>query len=275
MLDSFYKFLVNTNSELLMYTILLIFFFVESLIYPVCRLKKESLAEFGSNIVLIALHNLGKYIFLPQLIIIYKILFDYRVFDISWTMWGLFLTVILIDLIYYIYHRCMHKFSVLWAVHSVHHQPRFVNLSMAARLSFFNKALTYWFYLPLALIGVPISLLFVAGIIDAFFQALTHSRSFQLPKFFRKIFIDSRDHHLHHGSTTSLYNLNFGGMFSIWDYMLGTHSTKELSEKMDTAFDAGTIEYGIQGQDGDPRIVNNPILANLHPFLKLFVNKSN
>lgn len=271
MLDSIYQFLVSINSDVFMYTLLLIFFLIEVVIYPICRLQKESIAELGSNIVIIGLHNLGKYIFLPQLIYLYKFLFEYRIFDIPWSMWGLLLAVVLIDLTYYVYHRCMHHFPILWAVHAVHHQPRYVNLSMAARLSFFNKALTYWFYLPLALFGVPMNLLFVAGIIDAFFQAITHSRSFRLPKILRSIFIDSRDHHLHHGRSEKLYHLNFGGMLSVWDYIFKTHATNELSEQIDQAFATGSIDYGLQGEDGETRIVNNPILANWQPFKKLWI----
>lgn len=266
-------FMQTANIEAIMYGILFILFVVEAMTYSTHRLNKESLKELVSNIGVIFLHNLGKYIFLPPLVRIYNLLLKYKFFDIPWSFWGFLLSLVLIDFIYYIYHWCMHRFDIMWAVHAVHHQPRFVNLSMATRLSFFNKAITYWFYLPLAFLGIPPSLLFAAGLVDAFYQAITHSRTWRLPSFFRKFLIDSRDHHLHHGRTANLFNLNYGGMFAFWDHIFGTHALKRDSDQIDQEFLLGKVQYGLNEVDGSPGVVNNPIWANVQPFYKMLIKR--
>lgn len=262
--------LVQTNElQFYIYGLLLVLFFAESLAYPVLRLKRESLRELISNVVIILFHNLGKLVFLPPLVALYIGLLKFRLFEFGWSTFDFVVALVLVDFTYYVHHRSMHRIGVLWTVHAVHHQPRFVNLSMATRLSFFNKALTYWFYLPLALVGVPLSLLAFAGLVNGFYQALTHSRTLQLPSALRFFLIDSRDHHLHHSRAPEVYDQNFGGMFAFWDRLFGSRAEQTEIEKFDLAFADGTAEYGLPGEDGQPGVVNNPVWANLYPVLRL------
>ncbi len=262
--------LVQTNElELIMYALLLLLFLLESQVYSAMRLRAESLREFASNVVAILLHNLGKYVFLPPLVVFYLWLFKFRVFDFGWNTIDFLVALILVDLTYYVHHRSMHRIGLLWAIHAVHHQPRFVNLSMATRLSFFNKALTYWFYLPLALVGVPLPLLAFVGLVNGFYQAMTHSRTWRLPTVLRLIFVDSRDHHLHHSRSQDVYDRNYGGMFSVWDRLFRTRAARSVSEKFDQDFLEGRVEYGLPGESGQPGVVNNPFWANLYPVVML------
>lgn len=269
MWESVRQFTQSNQIEFYMYAVLLILFLVEALVYPVLHLKRDSINECISNVLAALLHNLGKYVFLPPLVAIYLGLLQFRLFHFGWNTLDFVLALILVDLTYYVHHRCMHRIGLLWTVHAVHHQPRFVNLSMATRLSFFNKALTYWFYLPLALLGVPLSLLAFAGLANGFYQALTHSRTLRLPRTLRLLFIDSRDHHLHHSRNPEVYDRNYGGMFSFWDRIFGTRAAEAVSRKFDTDFESGLAEYGLPGEIGQPGVVNNPILANLHPVFQL------
>ena len=262
--------LVQPNElEVIMYVVLFGLFFAESFVYSAARLERNSLREFGSNVAIVVLHNLGKFLFLPPLIIVYLWLFKWRVFEFNWNAVDFLIALFLVDLTYYVHHRSMHRIGLLWVVHAVHHQPRFVNLSMSTRLSFFNKALTYWFYLPLALVGIPLSLLAIAGLVNGFYQAITHSRTWRLPRLARYVFIDSRDHHLHHGKSVEAHDQNYGGMFSLWDRVFGTRAEASLTKRYDQAFSDGTIDYGLPGESGDPSVVNNPIWANLYPVRKL------
>lgn len=260
----------NYDLELVLYGILLIAFLLESVVDSRARLSRDSLREAGSNLIVALLHNLGKYIFIPPLVGIYRELFKFRILDVPWTWWGVIASLIAVDFIYYAHHRSMHRFGILWTVHAVHHQPRFVNLSMSTRLSFFNKALTYWFYLPLAVFGVPISILGLVGLVNGLYQALTHSRFFRLPLALRFVFIDSRDHHLHHSRDEKVYNLNYGGMLSVWDRIFGTRPKEELSREFDVSFASATILYGLPGEAGEARVVENPLVANLAPFRDLW-----
>ena len=256
--------------DLLMYGILAVAFLLELAFDPRSRLNKASMREAASNLAVTVFHNLGKYIFIPPLVVVYRELFRFRIQDMPWTWWGLVLALVVVDFTYYVHHRSMHRVGLFWTVHAVHHQPRFVNLSMSTRLSFFNKAITYWFYLPLAILGIPIGMLGLVGLINGFYQALTHSRFFLLPKLLRNVLIDSRDHHLHHSRNKNVFDLNFGGMFAVWDRLFGTRPSTEMRREYDSRFSSGQIVYGLPGEIGETKTVENPFVSNLLPFRDLW-----
>src|SRR5580704_810319 len=66
------------------------------------------------------------------------------------------------DLSFYLYHRSSHRVRLLWAVHSVHHTSHNYNLSTALRLSSFEGAIRWPFWILLPALGVPASLTMTA-----------------------------------------------------------------------------------------------------------------
>lgn len=270
MWEAVYRSLTKFDLELLMYGVLFLFFLAETALDRRVRPTSASLRESLSSLAMTVLHNFGKYVFIPPLVKIYSFLFAFRPLELPWSWWGVGLALIAVDFTYYVHHRSMHRLGLFWTVHAVHHQPKFVNLSMSTRLSFFNKALTYWFYLPLALVGVPLPMLALVGLINGFYQAVTHSRHFRLPAVLRSVLIDSRDHHLHHSKDEQVFNLNFGGMLSVWDRLFKTYAPDEVKGTFDQRFAAATIEYGLPGEIGESRVIENPILSNLIPFRYLW-----
>ena len=62
---------------------------------------------------------------------------------------------VLVDLAYYWSHRMSHEVHLLWAGHVVHHSSEEYNLSVALRQSSLHGLMTWVFYVPLALAGVP------------------------------------------------------------------------------------------------------------------------
>ena len=61
-----------------------------------------------------------------------------------------------VDLGYYAYHRFSHRVNIGWATHVVHHQSEEYNLSVALRQPWFSQFFGWVFYLPLALLGLPV-----------------------------------------------------------------------------------------------------------------------
>ena len=63
-------------------------------------------------------------------------LYQFRIFDLAsmmplWVMW--ILTFILIDLVFYIYHRMSHRSRFLWAIHMSHHSSEEMNFAVSFR----------------------------------------------------------------------------------------------------------------------------------------------
>jgi sterol desaturase/sphingolipid hydroxylase (fatty acid hydroxylase superfamily) len=67
--------------------------------------------------------------------------------------------------------------NVLWAGHVVHHQSEEFNLSVALRQTTFGKLMTWAFYMPLALMGVPWRMFVACYGINLVYQFLLHTRA--------------------------------------------------------------------------------------------------
>ena len=60
--------------------------------------------------------------------------YQFRIFDLIeylplWAMW--LLTFILIDLVFYFYHRLSHRVRFLWAIHMSHHSSEEMNFAVS------------------------------------------------------------------------------------------------------------------------------------------------
>lgn len=73
-------------------------------------------------------------------------------YDSALCWWALVLGV---DLGYYWLHRYCHEFHSGWLGHSVHHSGQFYNFATALRQGTAQGGANCFFYLPLALLGLP------------------------------------------------------------------------------------------------------------------------
>mmetsp|Transcript_41373 Transcript_41373/g.107178 ORF Transcript_41373/g.107178 Transcript_41373/m.107178 type:complete len:138 (-) Transcript_41373:947-1360(-) len=72
--------------------------------------------------------------------------------DTALNWWLLF---ILVDFVYYWFHRFSHEINVLWSAHSVHHSAEEYNLTTALRQGAAQQFGGVIFYYPLALFFSP------------------------------------------------------------------------------------------------------------------------
>ena len=125
-----------------------------------------SLSQLGINIgVRLAIGG--------TLIALHLWLYQFRVFEVPGGPWGWLLTFIIIDFIFYWYHRAQHRVMFLWCAHVVHHSSEHMNLGTALRQSPtgpFTKALFYW-PLPLSP-SLWVLMLYVANIYSSWFENL-------------------------------------------------------------------------------------------------------
>src|SRR5678815_3192372 len=72
----------------------------------------------------------------------------------GWQAW--LVAFIAVDFFYYWWHRLSHEVNLLWAAHVVHHQSEDYNLAVALRQAVLSPITVMPFYLPLAVLGVPV-----------------------------------------------------------------------------------------------------------------------
>ena len=136
----------------------------------------------------------------------------------------------LVDFIYYVLHVLHHNFKFLWIFHFVHHSDYKFNLSTSFRTSWIEECYIFLFFIPVLLIGVPVSYIVVSFIILSVDQYFSHEPYIKWPKFLELFLITPSNHRNHHDQKIPNQNTNFGAIFSIWDRMFGTYS-EPIEEK--------------------------------------------
>lgn len=160
------------------------------------------------------------------------------------------------DLSFYWLHRLHHRYRLLWAIHVVHHQGEHFNLSLGVRNSWYSSLASIPFFIPLAIIGVPLDVFVMVSMIHYSFQFFNHCALTPRLGVLEEIFVTPGHHRVHHMKDITYSNRNFGGTFIIWDKLFGTFSSLP-----DVPY-----SYGVKGSM--PSL--NPFLASNIPLLQLF-----
>ncbi|WP_330179486.1 sterol desaturase family protein [Nocardia sp. NBC_01503] len=171
--------------------------------------------------------------------------------------WGWLLAILLADLAYYWEHRTAHRVRLFWATHSVHHSSEHFNLSTANRLGLIGAMdlLGQLWYVPMALLGVPVYSILIAKAITLVYQIPLHTeRVHRLWAPIEYLFNTPSHHRVHHGANNPYLDKNFGGVFMIWDRMFGTYAP-ELER----------VEFGLTRQIG----THNPLKVYTHEIRSL------
>ena len=161
------------------------------------------------------------------------------------------LGILAYDFIYYWWHRLSHEVNVLWAAHIVHHHSEDYNLAVALRQAWFTPLTSMPFYLPLALLGLPPHVYFIAGAIDTLYQFWIHTQLIKRVGPLEAVLNTPSHHRVHHAINDEYLDRNYAGIFIIWDRVFGSFEP----ERAEPVY--GTTK---------PLESFSPVWANLHHF---------
>lgn len=139
--------------------------------------------------------------------------------DSLWVWAG---ALLMYDFCYYWLHRCGHEVNILWAAHVVHHQSEHYNLSTALRQTGSGALLGWLFYLPLALLGVPLKVFVIVALIDLLYQFWVHTEQIGRLGWFDRVFCSPSNHRAHHAVNDRYLDRNYGGILIVWDRLFGS-----------------------------------------------------
>jgi alkylglycerol monooxygenase len=192
---------------------------------------------------------------------VYAWVYDHaRLVNLSSTSWGgtwlpWVVAFVLVDLLYYWWHRLSHEVNVLWAAHVVHHQSEDYNLAVGLRQSVLTSWTALPFYLPLALLGVPTLVFAIVHALSTLYQFWIHT---QLVRKIRGpidwIFNLPSHHRVHHAINPQYLDKNYGATLVVWDRLFGTYA-----EEIETPV------YGIT----KPLASFDPMWAQVHYWLDM------
>ncbi len=158
------------------------------------------------------------------------------------------------DFCYYWNHRIGHERQVFWASHVAHHQSEEYNLSTALRQTSTGFLLSWLFYIPLFLVGVPAEVYVTVASANLIYQFWVHTEHIPKLGWYEWIFITPSNHRVHHAQNDIYVDRNYGGVFILWDRMFGTFQEERDDEP---------CIYGIRG----PLHTFSPLWANLHIYV--------
>jgi sterol desaturase/sphingolipid hydroxylase (fatty acid hydroxylase superfamily) len=175
------------------------------------------------------------------------------------------LSVIVLDLFDYFWHRANHRLSFLWRFHKAHHSDTGMDVTTALRfhpgellLSAFAKAswILIW--------GPTVIAWFV-------FEALVslcaqfHHANFDFPdrveKVLSKLLVTPRYHAAHHAVDRRFGDANFATIFSCWDPMFRTYSQPGAGGSTTSAADALGLPEGREAAYSPLSLLAEPLKA--------------
>ncbi|NNB01563.1 sterol desaturase family protein [Pseudomonas fragi] len=146
------------------------------------------------------------------------------------SLWVWLFAFVLYDFCYYWHHRLGHERNVLWAAHSVHHQSEDYNLSTALRQTSTGFVFGWVFYLPMAVLGVPVLVFVTVATVNLLYQFWVHTRHVPKLGWFEWCFVTPSNHRAHHAQNALYMDRNYGGVFIIWDRLFGTFQEEDDAE---------------------------------------------
>jgi len=171
--------------------------------------------------------------------------------------WVWLLAFVFYDFCYYWNHRIGHERNIFWAAHVVHHQSEDYNLSTALRQTSTGFLLSWIFYLPMAVAGVPPLVFVTVAALNLLYQFWVHTRHVPKLGWYEWFFVTPSNHRVHHAQNPLYMDRNYGGVFILWDRLFGT-----FQEELDKE----PVVFGVSV----PLRSWNPLWANLQFYVQLW-----
>jgi sterol desaturase/sphingolipid hydroxylase (fatty acid hydroxylase superfamily) len=161
-------------------------------------------------------------------------LYQYKIFELSgmlplWLFW--LLTFVVIDLVFYIYHRMSHRIRFLWAIHLSHHSSEEMNFAVSFRQAWFGPISKIPFFMALPLLGFDPTIIAAAGVMSTLWGIVGHTQIVGRLGFVEWIFNTPSHHRVHHGSNKQYIDKNYGNLLIIWDRVFGTFEPEKEKVK--------------------------------------------
>lgn len=137
-----------------------------------------------------------------------------------------FLSVIFMDLVFYVWHLLNHRIPLMWRFHRVHHSDLNMDVSTASRFHIGELALSSCIKIGLIyLIGANVVSVILFESLLGLTAQFQHS-SVRVPSWFERafwlLFVPPSMHRIHHSVVIRERDTNYGTILSIWDRVLGT-----------------------------------------------------
>ena len=170
----------------------------------------------------------GRYISIGMTLLMIGLLEKYAILKISSTWYWFIYGYIIWEFAHFIYHYLAHKVRLFWCLHSTHHAPESMNLSVSYAHFFLEGPYADIIRTSICIIaGVPPPMLFVIMFIDGTWGSFIHIGESMMKDarlgWFGRIILTPSHHRVHHAKNVQYMDTNFCNLLNIWDRIFKTY----------------------------------------------------
>jgi sterol desaturase/sphingolipid hydroxylase (fatty acid hydroxylase superfamily) len=165
----------------------------------------------------------------------------YALFTVDRSWMGWLYAYLMWELSYWIWHYAAHRVRLFWCLHSPHHAPAEMNMTVAWVHFFAEGYYTAAIQVPILMIfGVQPEMVAIILVIDGTWGTFIHAGEDAFKNgrlgILEKFLITPSHHRVHHAKNPLYMDTNFCVLLPFWDWLFGTlqNEKKEVN-----------IEYGI------------------------------
>ena len=190
------------------------------------QIDRERLREMGASVSVFVVAQLTERAGTALLGGAYLLVGAYIPWRIPINAGTVLLAIVVVDFLYYCEHRLEHRVRLLWSYHSIHHSSPIYNYTTALRVSFIDNFVSWIFFLPAVLMGFDPYVVLLAIVVGLAYQTWLHTELVGKLGPLEWLFMTPSQHRVHHGSDAIYLDKNYGGIFSVWDRLFGTHQVE-------------------------------------------------
>jgi sterol desaturase/sphingolipid hydroxylase (fatty acid hydroxylase superfamily) len=180
----------------------------------------------------------GQLINLSVAVFVIELLREYALFSTSITWYWFLYAYVVWELGHYFYHFLCHKVRLFWCLHSTHHAPEEMNLSVSYTHFFLEGTFANLIRVATGIIlGVDPGLLVLVMTIAPLYGSYIHIDENLVRRgrmgFLGKLILTPSHHRIHHARNPLYLDRNYCNLFNIWDRLFGTYQEEIPSVKLD------------------------------------------
>ena len=204
--------------------------------------KKPQAKVYKVNFLIYVFNRfIGRFIAIAMVAICIGLFQPIALFQTSFTWYWIIYGYIVWEFGHFLYHYWAHKVRLFWCLHSTHHAPENMNLSVTHAHFFLEAPYADTIRTTVCiLMGIHPALLFFIMFIDGTYGAFIHVGENLIKDgrlgFLNYIMLTPSHHRVHHARNPLYMDTNFCNLLNIWDKAFGTYQNEEKEIN---------IEYGI------------------------------
>lgn len=181
---------------------------------------------------------IGRFIAIGMVVICIGLFQKYAPFQTKMTWYWFIYGYIVWEFGHFIYHYLGHKVRLFWCLHSTHHAPENMNLSVTYAHFFLEAPYADTIRTTVCiLLGVQPELLFLIMFIDGTYGAFIHVGENIIKDarfgFLNKLMLTPSHHRVHHARNPLYIDTNFCNLLNIWDRVFKTYQEEQTEVEID------------------------------------------